>query len=127
MVNRYLSLLVSAVAPAAAAAMLIAGTHPSGTVTAAERVPCFGLALLALTLAIVHLRIVPTRAGRAEAAMWSGLSVFLFVATFASPNLGVFTFVAALSLAATSVARLVSSHGRSGAVAQAQLAGHRVT
>lgn len=125
MVNRYLSLLVSAVAPAAAAAMLIAGTHPSGTVTAAERVPCLGLALLALTLAIVHLRIAPTRAARAEAAMWSGLSVFLFVATFASPNLGVYAFIAALSLAATSVARLVSSHGRSGAVSQSRLAGHR--
>lgn len=124
MVNRYLSLLVSAVAPAAAAAMLIAGTHPSGTVTAAERVPCFGLALLALTLAIVHLRMVPTRARRAEAAMWSGLSVFLFVATFASPNLGAFTFVAALSLAATSVTRLYSHRDRAVALPVGQLVGH---
>ncbi len=125
MVNRYLSLLVSAVAPAAAAAMLFAGTHPSGAVAAAERVPCFGLALLALTLAIVHLRLVPTRAGRAEAAMWSGLSVFLFVATFASPNLGVYAFVAALSLAATSVARLYSGRGRSVTVPVGQLVGRR--
>jgi hypothetical protein len=118
MVNRYLSLLVSAVAPAAAAVMLIAGA-PSGAVTAAERAPCLGLAILALTLAIVHLRIAPTRSARAEAAMWSGLSVFLFVATFASPHLGGFAIAAALSLAATSVARLFSGRGRSAALSRA--------
>jgi hypothetical protein len=119
MVNRYLSLLVSAVAPAAAAVMMIAGAHPSGAVTAAERAPCLGLAILALTLAIVHLRIAPTRPARAEAAMWSGLALFLFVATFASPHLGGFAIAAALSLAATSVARLFSGRGRSAALSRA--------
>jgi hypothetical protein len=115
MVNRYLSLLVCAVALASAAVMLIAGAHPIGAVTWAERAPCLGLAILALSLAIIHVRIAPTRSARAEAAMWWGLSIFLFVATLASPHLGLWGIVAALSLAATSVARLVSSHGRSGA------------
>jgi hypothetical protein len=118
MVNRYLSLLVSVAAPASAAVMLIAGAHPVGAVTLAERAPCLGLAILALTLAIIHMRIEPTRSARAEAAMWSGLSIFLFVATFASPHLGMWGIAAALSLAATSVARLVAGHGRSGALSQ---------
>jgi hypothetical protein len=118
MVNRYLSLLVSAVAPASAAAMLTTGAHPIGAVTLAERAPCLGLAILALTLAIIHLRIASTRSARAEAAMWSGLSIFLFVATFASPDLGPWGIVAALSLAATSVARLVASHRRPAALSQ---------
>jgi hypothetical protein len=118
MMNRYLSLLVAVVAPVSAAVMLFVGAHPVGAVSLAERAPCLGLATLALTLAIVHLRIVPARPARAEAAMWFGLALFLFVATFASPHLGVWGIVAALSLAATSVARLAAGHGRS--VAQAQ-------
>ena len=112
MVNRYLSLLVCAVAPASAAIMLITGTHPIGAVTLAERAPGFGLAILALTLAILHRRIAATGPARAESATWSGLSIFFFVASFASPHLGLWGIVAALSLAATSVARLVASHGR---------------
>jgi hypothetical protein len=117
MVNRYLSLLVAVVAPASAAAMLIAGARPVGAVTLAERAPCIGLAILALALAITDMRVGRGRSARAEAAMWSGLSIFLFVAVFASPHLGLLGIVAALSLAATSVARLVAGHGRSGALA----------
>ena len=118
MLNRYLSLLVCAVALTSAAVMLIAGAHPIGAVTLVERAPCLGLALLALALAIIHVRISPTRSARAEAAMWWGLSSFLFVATFASPHLGLWGIAAALSLAATSVTRLVTSRGRSGAMSQ---------
>jgi hypothetical protein len=114
MMNRYLSLLVAVAAPAAAALMLVAGSHPVGTVTLAERLPCLGLAILALTLAIVHTRVASSRPVGAEAAMWWGLSIFLVVATFASPHLGPWGIVAALSLAATSVARLVASPGRAG-------------
>jgi hypothetical protein len=113
MMNRYLSLLVAVVAPVSAVIMLIAGAHPFGTVTLAERAPCIGLAILALTLAIVHMRLASTPSARAEAAMWCGLAIFLVVATFASPHLGPWGIVAALSLAATSVARIVASHGRS--------------
>ena len=40
--------------------------------------------------------------------MWSGLALFLFVATAASPHLGLFGIAATLSLAGTSVARLVA-------------------
>jgi len=116
MLNRYLSLLVAVVAPASAAIMLIVGAHPVGAVTLAERAPCVGLAVLALTLAIIHMRIAPTRSTRAEAAMWWGLATFLLVAAFASPHLGLLGIAAALLLAATSVARLVAGHGGSGAV-----------
>ena len=108
MVNRYLSLLVSVVAPAAAAVLLIASARPIAIATPLERAPCLALALLALTLAVIHLRIVPARGVRAEAAMWSGLALFLFVATLASPYLGLFGIAATLSLAGTSVARLVA-------------------
>ena len=118
MLNRYLSLLVAIVAPASAAAMLIAGAHPIGVVTLAERASCVGLAIVALTLAILHARAAPTGTTRAESAMWCGLSVFFFVATFALPHLGVWAIVATLLLAATSVARLVARDGHSGAVAQ---------
>ena len=112
MLSRYLSLLVCTVAPASAAIMLVMGTHPIGAVTLAERAPCLGLAILALTLAILYRRITPTRPARVESAMWSALSIFFFVASFASPHLGLWGIVAALSLAATSVARLRASHGR---------------
>jgi hypothetical protein len=114
MVNRSLSLLVSVVAPASAAVMLVAGAHPIGTVTLAERAPCIGLAILASTLAIIHMRFGPTRSTRADAAMWQGLAIFFFVAAFVSPHFAVWSIVAALSLAATSVAKLVDSKRRSG-------------
>jgi hypothetical protein len=126
MMNRLLSLLVAVVAPASAAIMLIAGAHPFGTVTLAERAPCIGLTVLALTLAIVHLRLASTPSARAEAAMWSGLSIFLVVATFASPHLGPWGVVAALSLAATSVARLVAGHGRGADLSQSSFRGRAV-
>ena len=118
MLNRVLSLLVAVVAPASAAALLIAGAHPIGEVTWAERAPSIGLAIVAATLAILHMRAASTRAARAEAAMWCGLSIFFFVATFAWPQLGLWGIVAALSLAATSVTRLVAGHRRAAALAQ---------
>ena len=116
MLNRYLLLLVAAVAPASAALMLIAGAHPVGAVTLAERAPCFGLGVVAMTLASVHLRIAPGRSTGAEAAMWCGLSVFFFVALWACPHLGPWAVLAALTLAATSVARLIARPGRSAAL-----------
>jgi hypothetical protein len=126
MMNRFLSLLVAVVAPVSAAIMLIAGAHPIGAVTLAERALCIGLTVLALTLAIVHMRVASTPSARAEAAMWWGLSIFLVVATFASPHLGPWGIVAALSLAATSVARLVASQGRATASSQSPFRGRIV-
>ena len=117
MLNRYLSLLVAAVASASAAAMLYTGSHPIGNVALAQRMPCVGLAALALVLAVLWLRVAPARAARHEAAMWSTLSFFFVVATFASPQLGLWSIVAALSLAATSLARLLAGRGRPDAVA----------
>ena len=116
MMNRCLSLLVSVLAPASAAIMLFNGTHPTGVVTLAERAPCVGLALFALAMAILHLRVAPTRTTRVEAAMWLGLTFFFLVASFASPHLGPWGVVAALLLGATSMARLVAGQGRSGAL-----------
>ncbi len=116
MMNRYLALLVSALAPASAAALLIAGAHPIGVVTLAERAPCLGLAILSMALAIAHMRIARARSARAEAAMWWGLSIFFAVATFALPRFGVWGLAAALALAATSVARLLAGARRTAAV-----------
>jgi hypothetical protein len=127
MVNRYLSLVVAAVAPASAAVLLIAGAHPIGTVTLAERAPCAGLAALALALAFGHMRRVPTRSARAEAAMWQGLAAFFVVATFAMPNFGLWGIVATVSLAATSVARLVAAQRPSGASTQRPFRGRLFT
>ncbi len=121
MLNRYLSLLVAVVAPASAAIMLIAGAHPIGAVTLAERAPCFGLTILAMALAISHMRLAPGSAMRAEAAMWFGLTVFFLVTVFASPHLGLWSVVAVLSLAATSVVRLFSGPGRSSALSQSPI------
>jgi hypothetical protein len=115
MLNRCLSLIVSIAAPASAGAMLFAGAHPLGPVAVADRVACTGLGLLALTLAIVLARVAPVRSSRAESAMWSGLSLFFFVAAFASPHLGLWSIVAALALAATSVARIVAGRAPAGA------------
>ncbi len=112
MMNRCLSLIVSVAAPISAAVMLFTGAHPVGAVTLSERMPCIGLALLALALAIVHARVAAGRAARIDLAMWSGLTVFFLVASFASPHLGAWGIVAALTLAASSIARLVAAHGR---------------
>jgi hypothetical protein len=110
MLNRILSLLVAVAAPASAGAMLYVGSHPAGVVTVAQRAPCLGLAILALTLAGLHAR-AHDRAATAEAAMWAGLAAFLLVAAFAAPNLGLWAIVAVPLLAATPFARLA---GRSG-------------
>ncbi len=118
MMNRCLSLLVAVLAPASAAVMLFNGTHPDGAVSLAERAPCIGLALFALAMAILHLRVAPTRSTRVDAAMWSGLAFFFLVATYASPHLGPWGVVAALLLGATSMARLVAGHGSSDALQQ---------
>ena len=118
MMNRCLSLLVSVLAPASAAVMLFNGTHPTGAVTLAERAPCVGLALFALAMAILHMRIAPTRSVRIEVAMWSGLAFFFLVAAYASPHLGPWGIVAALLLGATSMARLVAGHGHDEALSQ---------
>lgn len=106
MLNRILFLLVAVGAPASAAAMLYVGTHPAGTVVLADRLPCLGLALVALLLAVLHARSAANRASAAEAAMWGGLAMFFFVALFASPQLGAAAVVAVLALAGTSVVRL---------------------
>ena len=88
MVHRYLSLSVAVAAPVSASALLVMGAHPIDAVSVAERAGCVGLALLALALAIGQLRGAATREGRAEAAMWWGLTIFLCVSTFARPHLG---------------------------------------
>ena len=113
MVHRYLSLSVAVVAPASASALLVMGAHPLDVVSVAERASCVGLAILAAALAIGHLRIATTREARAEAAMWWGLTIFLCVSTFARPHLGFWIIAGTLSLAATSVARLLARAGRS--------------
>lgn len=118
MLNRYLALLVAIVAPLSAAAMLFAGARPLGAVTLAERSPSVALAILAMTLAALHLRNAPTSSARAEATMWCGIAIFLCVAAFASPHLSVLGIVGTLSLAATSVVRLVARRG--GSTAQSQ-------
>ena len=112
MVHRYLSLSVAVVAPASASALLVMGAHPLDVVSVAERASCVGLAILAAALAIGHLRIATTREARAEAAMWWGLTIFLCVSTFARPHLGFWIIAGTLSLAATSVARLLAGAGR---------------
>jgi predicted lysophospholipase L1 biosynthesis ABC-type transport system permease subunit len=125
MMNRYLSLLVSAVAPACGAIMLLAGAHPIGVVALTERLPCLGLALLALTLAILFAR-REARDQRAEGAMWLGLAVFFFVAVYAATHLGLWAVVAALSLAATSVLRLVAGARRADAGEAGERVGRRL-
>ena len=112
MVHRYLSLSVAVVAPASASALLVMGAHPIDAVTVAERAGCVGLAILAAALAISHFGRATTREGRAEAAMWWGLTIFLCVATFVRPHLGFWIIAGTLSLAATSVVRLLASARR---------------
>jgi len=112
MVHRYLSLSVAVAAPASASALLVMGAHPLDVVTVAERAGCVGLAILAVALAIAHLRSATTREGRAEAAMWWGLTIFLCVSTFARPHLGFWIIAGTLSLAATSLTRLFADARR---------------
>jgi len=118
MLNRRLALLVAIIAPLAASAMLFAGGRPLGAVTLAQRSPSIALAILALTLATLHLRKARSSSARGEAAMWLGMSIFLCVAAIASPHLSLLGIVGTLLLAATSVVRLVTR--RSGAEALSQ-------
>ena len=104
MLNRFLFLLVAVLSPAASVAMLFGG-HSAG-VTLAERLPCIALAVVALLLAVLHARPTTDRSAPFEAAMWLGLATLLGVAAFASPQLGVLSIVAALTLAGTSIVRL---------------------
>lgn len=105
MLNRFLFLFVAVISPASSVAMLF-GTHPAG-VTLAERVPCLALAAVALLLAALHARPTSDRSAPFEAAMWLGLATLLGVAAFASPQLGLWPTLALLTLAGTSVIRLV--------------------
>jgi hypothetical protein len=118
MLNRCLALLVAALAPASAAALVIAGAHPVGAVSLAERAPCLGLALLSLALAVANARVAPPASARVEVAMWSGLAIFFSVATVVLPRFGTWGLVAGLLLAATSLARLAAAPRRSAAVSQ---------
>ena len=104
MLNRFLFLLVAVVSPASSVAMLFGG-HAAG-VSFAERLPCLAFAVVALMLAGLHARPTTDRSAPFEAAMWLGLATLLGVAAFAAPHLGVWSIVALLTLAATSVLRL---------------------
>ena len=117
MLNRTLSLIVSVVAPASAATMLVAGAHPIGTVSIAARASCAGLAIVAALLAVAYLRARPAPGARAEAGMWSGLAIFFAVAAFASPHLSAWAIAATLALAAASAVRLVGAPTHAVAVA----------
>ena len=105
MLNRFLFLLVAVISPASSVAMLFGG-HPAG-VTLAERVPCLAFALVALLLAGLHARPTTDRSAPFEAAMWLGLATLLGVAAYAAPHLGLWSILALLTLAATSIVRLV--------------------
>jgi len=104
MLNRFLFLLVAVISPASSVAMLFAG-HPAG-VAFAERVPCLAFAVVALVLAALHARPTTDRSAPFEAAMWLGLASLLGVAAFASPQLGVWSIVALVTLIGTSIVRL---------------------
>ena len=104
MLNRFLFLLVAVISPAASVAMLFSG-HAAG-VSFAERLPCLALAVVALMLAGLHARPTTDRSAPFEAAMWLGLASLLGVAAFAAPQLGIWSIVALLTLAGTSIVRL---------------------
>jgi peptidoglycan/LPS O-acetylase OafA/YrhL len=114
MLNRFLFLLVAVISPASSVAMLFGG-HATG-VTFAERLPCLGLAVVALMLAGLHARPTTDRSAPFEAAMWLGLATLLGVAALTSPQLGVWSIVAVLTLAGTSIVRL-AGRARSGPLA----------
>ena len=123
MLNRFLFLLVAVISPAATVAMLFGG-HAAG-VPLAERLPCLLLAVVAVLLAGLHARPTTDRSAPFEAAMWLGLASLLGVAAFASPHLGVWSILALLTLAGTSVVRL-AGRARSRALATRRL-GRRAT
>jgi peptidoglycan/LPS O-acetylase OafA/YrhL len=102
---RFLFLLVAVISPASTVAMLFGG-HAAG-VTFTERLPCLALAVVALMLAGLHARPTTDRSGPFEAAMWLGLASLLGVAAFVAPQLGVWSIAALLTLAGTSIVRLV--------------------
>ena len=104
MLNRFLFLLVAVISPASSVAMLFSGN--AAGVSIAERVPCLALAGVALLLAGLHARPTTDRSAPFEAAMWLGLASLLGVAAFAAPHLGVWSIVALLTLAGTSIVRL---------------------
>jgi len=106
MLNRFLFLLVAVISPASSVAMLFGG-HPAG-VTLAERLPCLAFAVVALLLAGLHARPTTDRSAPFEAAMWLGLATLLGVAAVAAPHLGIWSIVALLTLAATSIVRLAA-------------------
>ena len=105
MLNRFLFLLVAVISPASSVAMLFSG-HAAG-VSFVERLPCLALAVVALMLAGLHARPTTDRSAPFEAAMWLGLASLLGVAAFAAPQLGVWSIVAVVTLAGTSIVRLV--------------------
>jgi peptidoglycan/LPS O-acetylase OafA/YrhL len=104
MLNRFLFLLVAVISPAASVAMLFGG-HAAG-VPFADRLPCLAFAVVALLLAGLHARPTTDRSAPFEAAMWLGLATLLGVAAFAAPQLGVWSILALLTLAGTSIVRL---------------------
>jgi peptidoglycan/LPS O-acetylase OafA/YrhL len=104
MLNRFLFLLVAVISPASSVAMLFGG-HAAG-VGFADRLPCLALAVVALMLAGLHARPTTDRSAPFEAAMWLGLASLLGIAAFVAPQLGVWSIVALLTLAGTSIVRL---------------------
>ncbi|HSC64680.1 MAG TPA: hypothetical protein VLD35_13645 [Caldimonas sp.] len=104
MLNRFLFLLVAVISPASSIAMLFGG-H-AAAVSFPERLPCLALAVVALLLAGLHARPTTDRSAPLEAAMWVGLATLLGVAAFTAPQLGVWSIVALLTLAGTSIVRL---------------------
>ncbi len=78
MLNLYLSLIVAVVAPASAVTMLVAGAHPVGVVTLAERLPSVGLAIVENNGQIVSTE-------TADRAMCNGDSVELTVTSGGIP------------------------------------------
>jgi len=114
MLNRFLFLLVAVISPASSVAMLFSG-HAAGA-SFGERAPCLALAGVALMLAALHARPTTDRSAPFEAAMWLGLASLLGVAAYASPHLGVWSIVALVTLAGTSIVRL-AGRARRGALA----------
>ena len=111
MLNRVLFLVVAFIAPVCALAVLVS-VNPVGAIAFVDRIPCLGLALVALALGAFHMRALKDPLATAEAAMWWGLASFLLVAAYATPKLPVWALVALLSLAGTSIARLASRSRR---------------
>jgi peptidoglycan/LPS O-acetylase OafA/YrhL len=107
-------MLVADVSPASSVAMLFGA--PAAGLSSAARVPGLAFAVVALVLAGLHARPTSDRSAPFEAAMWLGLATLLGVAAFAAPQLGVWSIVALLTLAGTSILRL-AGRARSGPLA----------